>query len=335
VQIGQGRVRLALLAVVVLVAAAAAGSVLVGGLGLTGEPQPTGGSSFATSSGIAIGSIGASPSGSPTAPSGSPAPSPTAFPPLAQGVIPIIYLHRVVAPPTAWLTWTTAQRRAFIAYDDIPAAFAAQLDYLKANGYTTILPRDLAAHWDHGAPLPPRPVILTFDDGSASWTQTILPMLQARGMVAEFYLTLTQIHDGGITWAQVRQLAAAGMGIGAHDVDHIQLAMLGPDRPPASAAVMWYQVHQVRLIIGQEIGQAPDSMAYVGGGWNATLVALVQKAGYTTARSIIRGITQSVANRWLLRVVAIAPHDDVLDYYGGTLVAGLPVFASKLAGISH
>jgi peptidoglycan/xylan/chitin deacetylase (PgdA/CDA1 family) len=153
-------------------------------------------------------------------------------------------------------------------------------------------------------------------------------------MVAEFYLTLDAIKRGTITWGEVRQLAAAGMGIGAHDVHHVQLAMLGLGRPAASAAEMWYEVHQARLIIGREIGRPPDSMAYVGGGFNAELVALVRSAGYTTARSIERGTSQDKADRFALRVVAIAHCDDVRDVATEDLVPGLPVFAAKMSGLT-
>jgi peptidoglycan/xylan/chitin deacetylase (PgdA/CDA1 family) len=268
----------------------------------------------------------------PASPSSLPTPSPSPFPPLAAGVVPILYLHRVQPPPADWSTLTAGQRQAALAYDDIPAAFEAQLDWLQASGYTTILPRDLAAHWDRGVPLPPRPVILTFDDGDSSWTRTILPNLTRRGMVGEFYLTLTAIADHAITWAEVRELASAGMGIGAHDVHHVQLAMLGPTRPPASPTTMWFEVSEARAIIGREIGKLPDSMAYVGGGYDAELIALVKRAGYTTARSIIRGIVQNPADRDLLRVVAVALRDDVVDPVAAVLVPGLPTFAAKMAG---
>jgi len=264
----------------------------------------------------------------------SPTPIPTPPPPLAEGTVPILYLHRVDSIPAEWSTWTAAERRTFLAYDVLPNAFAAQLDWLRANGYTTILPGDLAAHLDHGVALPPRPVIITLDDGFPSWTRTILPMLRTRGMVAEFYLTLDAIERGTITWGEVRELAAAGMGIGAHDVHHVQLAMLGLGRRPASAAEMWYEVHQARLIIDREIGRPPDSMAYVGGGFNAELVALVRLAGYTTARSIERGISQDKTDRFALRVVAIGHCDDVRDVATEDMVPGLPVFAAKISGIS-
>ena len=252
-------------------------------------------------------------------------------PRLADGVVPVLYLHRVEAPPADYPSWSKDRQAAFIDYDLLPSAFAAQLDWLVAHGYTTILPRDLAAHWDLGAQLPPRPVIISFDDGSPSWTRTVLPLLRTHHMVAEFYLTLTAIANRDVTWAQIRQLAQAGMGIGAHDVHHVQLAMLGRTKPAASAAVMWREVHDARLTIGAHIGMPPDSMAYVGGGFNAELVALVRRAGYTSARSILRGTHQSANNRFLLRVVRIGPFDDVVDVVTGELVSGLPRFTRRMA----
>jgi peptidoglycan/xylan/chitin deacetylase (PgdA/CDA1 family) len=262
-----------------------------------------------------------------------PLPTPTlgpSFPPLASGVIPILYLHRVVAAPPEWKTWTRERRRLFLAYDVLPAAFEADLDWLTANGYTTILPRDLAAHWDQGTPLPPRPVMITIDDGHPSWNATILPMLKQRGMVAEFYLTLDAIRTHSISWPQVRELADAGMGVGAHDDHHVVL--VGPGSSGLTPEQMYTEIHRARVIIGEHIGIAPDSMAYVGGAFDQQVIGLVKRAGFTTARSIIRGIRQSVANRFLLRVIALAPHDDVADVYSQRLVPGLPTFAAKMSG---
>ena len=143
--------------------------------------------------------------------------------------------------PAGFGSWGSKRKRTFLAYDSLPTAFEAQLDWLQANGYTTILPRDLAAHWDHGARLPRRPVILAFDDGSKTWLRKVLPALKARGMVAEFYLTLDAIKHGNLTWGQVRRLARAGNGIGAHDVHHVQLAGI-PHRKSASRKRMFREV---------------------------------------------------------------------------------------------
>jgi hypothetical protein len=153
-------------------------------------------------------------------------------------------------------------------------------------------------------------------------------------MVAEFYLTLDAIKNGNLTWPEVRRLAAAGNGIGAHDVHHVQLTAFGPGRKPASAAVMWAEVNDARTIIGTHIGVYPDSMAYVGGGYDGTLQQLVEQAGYTSARGIARGVIQSPGRRFAMRVVRVGIHDDLVSLAGGVLVPGLPTFTARMAGVS-
>lgn len=338
-----------------------AASLLLCACGVPVAPTPPASSSVAASalttaagtSGIASSSPTPTPPPSPLAsPSSSPASSPTPaysgpWPParwcVAGGAgtpvhddvrLPILYYHRVEAPPADYATWTSAQRDEFIDYDTLPQAFAAQLDWLASHGYTTILPSDLAAHWSHGCRLPARSVILTFDDGTPDWLSTVLPLLHSHGMVAEFYVTLDAIAAHAISWADVQTLAANGMGIGAHDVHHVQLAMLGSTRKPASSSTMWFEVDQARRTIGDRVGAAPDSMAYVGGGFDATLVSLVERAGYATARSILHGVVQHWADRFALRVVRIGVYDDVTDRSTWAVDPAVPVFAAKVTGLA-
>lgn len=280
-----------------------------------------------------------SPGASPSPAYGGPWPVPSWCPAGAAGSalhddvrLPILYYHRVEQPPPDFATWSTARKHTFIDYDTLPAAFAAQLDWLAAHGYTTIRTADLAAHWEHGCVLPAHPAILTFDDGTPDWVATILPQLRARGMVAEFYLTLDAIAEHHISWAEVAVLAENGMGIGGHDVHHVQLAALGNSRPPASAATMWFEVDQARRRIGAHIGTQPDSMAYVGGGFDATLVSQVERAGYATARSIRHGILQRWSDRFVLRVVRVGVYDDVLQRATWTVDPAVPLFAAKVLG---
>ena len=275
------------------------------------------------------------PSGAPAIPLPDPDPRSRPLeplPPPRPGEIPILYLHRVEAPPPEYATWDRKQRNDFLRYELLPAAFVSQLDWLRAAGYTTILPRDLAAHWDGRAPLPERPIILTFDDGSSDWVCLVKPLLEARGMVAEFYTTTAFVDGRHLGWEDVRALAAAGNGIGGHGVQHVQLAALGAGRPSASPAEMRAEVDGSRRVIAERIGVAPDSFAYVGGGYDATLAGIVRDAGYTTARTIRRGVLQSPASRYELRVVRIGALDDVVDALTGELVPGLPAFARRISG---
>lgn len=242
---------------------------------------------------------------------GSPAPSPTPhgtpLPPGAVELVPILYLHRVVPIPADIGTWTSAAQKAFLTYVITPCEFAAQLDWLAAHGYTTILPRDLVAHWDQGVALPSRPVILTFDDGSADWAATVLPLLASHGMAAEFYVTTSRIGSY-LTWADLIALRDAGDGIGAHDVHHVQLVGYVPQTVDA----MRYEVTEAKRVLEANLGIPVDSMAYVGGGFDSALIDLVRAAGYRSARSIVRGALQSSDIRFHLHVSRIGVYDDVI-----------------------
>jgi peptidoglycan/xylan/chitin deacetylase (PgdA/CDA1 family) len=227
------------------------------------------------------------------------------------------------------VTWSKTNQDNFLVDDTLPFAFAAQLDWLAAHGYATILPRDLAAHWDTGKVLPPRPIILTFDDGFENWRSFVLPQLRKHHMVAEFYVVIENVGRS-ISWADVNTLARAGMGIGAHDVQHVQLT--GGGVAPYPPAVMRYQVTEAKRRLEAETGVKVDSMAYVGGGFDATLMAIVQQAGYSTARSIERGVVQAQAIRFHLHVSRIGWKDDVTDLYNARLAPGLPTFAKRVSG---
>ena len=64
--------------------------------------------------------------------------------------------------------------------------FEGQLDYIAGN-YTVCKLADLLAAIRIGRPLPPRPCILTFDDGFADHYTTVFPRLVARGFSGAFF----------------------------------------------------------------------------------------------------------------------------------------------------
>jgi peptidoglycan/xylan/chitin deacetylase (PgdA/CDA1 family) len=301
------------------------------GAAVAGASSAAGSNGAGTAAGASARPAGSAGARAPVRPGSSAASgtSPAALAPAAEGVVPILYYHRVDPLPAGFSGWSKKRQDTFLVDDTLPFSLVAQLDWLVDHGYTTILPRDLAAHWDSGKALPKRPIILTFDDGFSSWRSFVLPQLQKRGMVAEFYVVIANVGRS-ISWADIRALAKAGNGIGAHDVQHVQLA--GGGVTTASAATMRYQVTEAKRLIELNVGVKVDSMAYVGGGFNATLMRIVQEAGYTTARSIERGVLQKPGIRFHLHVSRIGWKDDVVNVYTGKLVPGLPTFAKRVSG---
>lgn len=107
-------------------------------------------------------------------------------------------------------------------YSVEPRQFAHQLDWLAANGFRTLRLRDL----DSGS-IPTDGVLITFDDGDVSNAEVALPLLVERGMTAEFFVTSEFVgRPGRLNPADLRLLAAAGMGIQSHGATHRYLADL-------------------------------------------------------------------------------------------------------------
>lgn len=70
--------------------------------------------------------------------------------------------------------------RAAISTDN----FVLQIEWMLANNYTPISVREILAARDHGASLPDKPVLLSFDDGYSSFYSKVFPLLRAYNIPA-------------------------------------------------------------------------------------------------------------------------------------------------------
>ena len=62
---------------------------------------------------------------------------------------------------------------------------------------------------------------LTFDDGRASDYSQVFPVLTELGIPATFFVVPTMVETPGyVTWAQLREMVAAGMEVGSHSLTH-------------------------------------------------------------------------------------------------------------------
>ena len=62
---------------------------------------------------------------------------------------------------------------------------------------------------------------LTFDDGAASDYDVAYPILRELGLRATFFVVPTLVDTVGyVTWAQLREMVAAGMEVGSHSLTH-------------------------------------------------------------------------------------------------------------------
>ncbi len=67
-----------------------------------------------------------------------------------------------------------------------PITLEEDMMYLKKNGYQAIFVNDLIDYVNKGTPLPEKPVVLTFDDGSYNNLTNVLPLLKKYDFKATF-----------------------------------------------------------------------------------------------------------------------------------------------------
>ena len=157
-----------------------------------------------------------------------------------------------------------------------PSDFTAQMDTLYRRGFHTITFDQLFAGIN-GAPLPSNPVILTFDDGFESFASQAVPIMKSYGFVGIDYVVPGFIdRPGYMSHAQLSQVVAAGMIIGAHTMDHVCL-------PRMSYSVARAEIVESRQILQQWTGQPVLDFAYPYGCSSPRDANLVAQAGFREA----------------------------------------------------
>ncbi len=185
------------------------------------------------------------------------------------------------------------------AYSVAPGDFERQMAYLADKGYTAVTMADLVNHMTAGKPLPPRPVVITFDDGYADNYYTALPIMAKYGMRATVFVVTDFLDERPyLTWDEVKALRAAGTEIGSHTLHHRAL----PDLPAGE---------RVRDLMMSKEGlewrlDAPVRfLAYPFGRYDADTIAAVKTAGYRAAVSTRLGLNNPGDDLYALKRINI------------------------------
>lgn len=234
-----------------------------------------------------------SPTAEPTTPptataTAGPSPTATALPlpagelamnaPSDPGYLPILMYHyvRTVDPAQDELGYNLSIE---------PELFAAHVEWLADNGYTTLRMDTLTECVRGLRECPPQSVALTFDDGYEDAYTQAFPVLQAHGFVGTFYVITDRIGQPGyLSWEQIKAMHAAGMEIGSHTVSH-------PDLSVNDLATVSEQLVTSREVLEAELNAPVLSFCYPFGKYDpATMPALVRDAGYTSAVTTYPGV---------------------------------------------
>lgn len=242
------------------------------------------------------------PTVSPT-PTNLPTLAPTRNPNLRTARVPILMYHYISVPPPD----------ADIYRLDLsvtPTAFEAQMAYLAAEGYHPIRLADLTDYLLNGTPLPPKPIVLTFDDGYADNYDNALPVLRKYKFTGTFFIITQFVDDkkpGYMNWDQVEEMAIEGMEIGSHTLDHIDLR-------GKSRAIQSTEIAGSKAMIEARIGTPVKSFCYPASRYDALTISILRSTDYLGATTEIQGTLQSTADIYQLQRIRVRGSYSVSDF---------------------
>jgi peptidoglycan/xylan/chitin deacetylase (PgdA/CDA1 family) len=192
-------------------------------------------------------------------------------PPVAAGAkapyLAVLVWHDVIAGPKE--VW----------FDTSLDTFRGQLEALRRGGFHVIDLEALRAHLVSGAPVPSRPVAITFDDNGHGIYDNAFPLLKKYGYHATLFVhtnfvgtTTSKRHN---TWDQLREMERSGL---------ITVQSLTANHPPDLRALSDADVlHEFTLAqrsILARLGHKPFAVVYPEDNYDDRLARLAWQSGY-------------------------------------------------------
>ena len=199
--------------------------------------------------------------------------------------------------------------------------FARQMAYLARFGYTVLSMDQVLACLRGEAPMPPKAVALTFDDGYENFYEYAWPVLQKHGFPALVYL-ISDLLGQPSNWfaadgrdtpplmsaARVRQLRGEGVDFGSHTATHIKLSEQDTPR-------IREEVTRSKAALEDVLGEPVNHFCYPFGSHDLRAVDAVADAGYLSGTTCIRSPASVADDPLTLPRKAISYGDNLLGYY--------------------
>ncbi len=208
--------------------------------------------------------------------------------------------------------------------------FKAQMTMFKLLGYEVISLDAAAAGLRGNAPLPARPLVLTFDDAYVDFLENAAPVLKAHGYPATIYAVsglvgATSSWDYGVgpepaplmNPAQLREVQNMGFTIGSHSKSHLRLAQ-------QDDACISAELADSKSALEDLLGRRVDHFCYPYGSHDIRAVNAAAAAGYLTGTTCERAAATPEDDLLTLPRKAVSRGDDVFGVAWKLLAKNTP-----------
>ncbi len=221
----------------------------------------------------------------------------------AYQTVPVLTYHRFGNRPST-LTVT-------------PAAFEAQMDYLARHGYRVIPLAQLLGFLEGKAPLPPKSVVITIDDGYRSTYEIAYPVLRRHGFPATVFLYSDFVGaPDALTWAQMKEMSASGViDIQPHSKTHANLTLRTPNESEARYRERVRREIDAPIdVIRERLGMASVAYAFPYGDVNDAIVDALRGKGVRLGLTVTPGGNGFFAPPYMLRRSMVFGQDDLAAF---------------------
>lgn len=155
-----------------------------------------------------------------------------------------------------------------------------QMNYLRDHGYHPITMQELYDYVTKGAPLPEKPVCITFDDGYLDSYTIVYPLMKEYGFPWTLFLITDDVGKpyNRMTWDQLKEMANShAVTIASHTLSHPKLHNL------ATRAEKEKEIVEANKALKYQLGIDNVWLAYPYGDYDDEVIDICKKAGIKMA----------------------------------------------------
>ena len=191
----------------------------------------------------------------------------------------VIYAEETVIPILTYHNFTTENSKS---YSVNIVEFKKQMDYLATNNYSVISLSKLIEGLKNRL-IPPKPVVITIDDGYKSIFTLAYPVLKKYNFSATLFLYTNFIEKNShsLTWGEIREMTSNNIEIGSHTLSHCNLLNYKKNENYETyLARVRREIFLSKEILESKIQGKVKFFAYPYGVYSPIIKNLVTQAGY-------------------------------------------------------
>jgi peptidoglycan/xylan/chitin deacetylase (PgdA/CDA1 family) len=248
----------------------------------------------------------------------------------SDGLVPILVYHKI----------TNLREGLDAQWNVPPALFADQMAYLRSEKFSVLSLADFFTILRLQRKPPPKPIVITFDDGYAGVSRHAYPVLKAFGFPATVFVAVDYVekqrlfwwdrrvlerlpehHENlrMLNWSEILEMQSSDIvSFGSHTMTHPHLGTLPPEK-------IEYELAASKAILETRLGRPAHFFAYPGGirrygDLSRETEQILIRCGYHLACTSVFGRNGFGQSAYELKRIGIGRADT------------LPVFRAKVAG---